>query len=409
MRDRAGIGVLAAVAAVIALGALTKLDAPGDVGTWAPVALDGSALAAVVATSAGMVVGGHAGAALVTADGQVRDLGIEGRVHDLYALDDAVLAATDDGVRSIDRGSGEIRDLGPRAQVDQITEGPGGVLARANDAVLRLDRNETDGDASWTTMVESGVTTVAVIAGDVIVGSDTGLGALTPDGRIEPLLEGPSIHHVAVPDLAGDTRVFAASRDRPRLWAAPGPGGPWQPSDGGLRLATVEAIASDPDRRVVFAAGTGLADGEQTGGVAESDDAGRTWRDRDDRLAAVQVYDLAVRTEPLRVDVSIAGVDVTTIPVTLPRTRVYAATNGAGLYAMQAPLPFARADATLPVSRIVVPVALGALALAAAWRAFGAVASPHRPTSGSGSDSRPVARQDSMRREMSREGKVEPT
>jgi hypothetical protein len=403
MRDPGGIGVLVAVAAVIALGALTELEAPGDVGTWAPVALDGSALSAVVATSAGMMVGGHAGVALVSADGRVRDLGIEDRVHDLHALDDAVLAATDDGVRWIDRETGDLRDLGPRGRVDEVTMAPSGVLARANEAVLRLDD-----DGTWEPVLGSGANTVTVIADDVIVGLDGGLAVIAPDGRIEWLLEGPPIHHVAVTDLGGDTRMFAASHEHPRIWAAPGPIGPWQPSDDGLRLATVEAVASDPDRGLVFAAGTGLADGEQTGGVAQSDDAGRTWRDRDDRLAAVQVYDLAVRTEPLRVNVSIAGTDIARMPVTLPRTRTYAATNGAGLYAMQAPLPFAGSGSTLPISRIIVPIALGVLALTAAWRAFGAVSGPRRHAPQNTSDTRPVARQDSMRRELRRTRKVEP-
>lgn len=404
--SRPGLVLVLGAAGVAALGLLVEVDAPADVGTMAPVGLDGRSLDAVVPTSAGMVVGGHTGAYLVYGEAQVREFGIDASVHDLLARDDVVLAATDSGVWAIDRQTGEIEDRGPGVRVDVLADGPNGLLALADGALMRRAVGE-----SWETLLETGVRTVAVVDGEVLVGRVDGLARLGPADEPEILLAGPPIDLVAGVDLGDRSRIFAASRERPRLWAAPAAEGPWEPSDQGLRLATVETVVADPGRQGrVLAGGTGLADGEQTAGVIESDDGGRTWRDREDRLANVHVNDLTVRAEPLRAQLSLAGAHVAAIPVTPPRPRVYAATNGAGLYSRQAALPFADAGA-LPLTRVLGPVVLGALALAAAWRAFGALRPARRePTKGRGwrAPQEPAARQDPMRLQVRRAKEVEP-
>lgn len=360
----------AATVAALVAGALVRVEGPADVGAWAPVALDGSALTSVAATSAGLVVAGPRGVSLVRADGTVRDLAVAGPAHDLLATEGAVLAATDAGVRSIERDTGEVHDLGPPGRVDRLAAGPTGLLAITEGALLRRDDV-----GAWQTVVDDGVRTVAVVDDEVLVGSATGLARLDARGELERVLGGPPVDLVAAVDLGDERRVFAASRKRPRLRAAPAPGGPWTPSEEGLRLATVETVAADQNEEGrVLAAGTGLADGEQIGGVVESDDGGRTWRDREDRLSNVHVLDLTVRAEPLRARVSLAGTDFGNLPVTAPRPRFYAATNGAGLYARQAPLALADvAAAAAPVGRLVGPAALGVLALVAAWRGFAAL------------------------------------
>lgn len=367
--------VLAAVA-VVAVAVTLEVAATADLGRWAPVALDGAALDAVVATEDALVVGGPTGAHRL-ADGGVVELDVDAAVSDLLVHEGRVLAATGAGVLSLNERGAEpiVLDGQP---VDQLLAHDGGAFAVADGGVVDV----ADGRALVRS--GSGVRAAASVAGTVLLGMDEGVGRPDGAGDAELLWRGPSVDLVAgVPDGDG-TRFLAAVRGDEPLLAASAPEGPWEPATDGLRLATVEALARDPARDGgLFAGGTGLDDGEsgERGGVAESADSGRAWTNERDRLAAVHVYAFAVRDEPLRVEVGVAGRELGTIAVPLTRPHVYAGTNGAGLYRRQPPLPGAQTAAALaPVGRMLAPAALGALLLWGGWHGFTRLAGRTRPS-----------------------------
>lgn len=396
MSRRRTMLALLVVAAVATWVLSVEVGAPADVGRWAPVALDGLALTAVGTVDDALVVGGPTGARRLD-DAGVTDLEVDANVNDLLEEEDELLAATGEGVLALaEPGAHRVLALDGEP-VDALLHHDGAVLAVAGGGVV-----DVAGDAA-VLGPDAGVRAAASVDGDLLLGLDDGVGRLDEDGQLQRLWDGPAVDLLAgVPD-GGGKRLLAAVRESEPLLAASDPGGPWEASDDGIRVATVEAIAEgfDGDGHVL-AGGTGLDDGEtgERGGVADSDDSGRTWTNEQDRLAAVHVYDFTTRDEPLRLEVALAGRDLGTVAVPLQRPYTYAGTNGAGLYRRQPELPGAAAAAALePTGRLLAPAALGALALWTGWQGFQRLAGrapAKRPDVRPGHDTRRRRRADTM-------------
>jgi hypothetical protein len=356
------------------------VSAPADVGRWTPVALDGAALNAVVAMDGMLVVGGPVGAWRL-ADGRVVDLDLDAAVEDLLVRGDRVLGATDAGVLEV-RGPGEHATVAlDGVAVDALLEHRDRVLAVADGGVYDVD--------ATTPVVEpdAGVRSATSVDGTLLLGLDDGVGEPDGEGGVERRWRGAAVDLLlGVPEADGTRLLAAVPAADGRLLAANDPAGPWERSDDGIRLATVEGLATHPTGEGrVLAGGTGLDDGEsgERGGIADSSDAGRSWTNEQDRLSAVHVYDFASRDEPLRVRFALAGRDLGSLALPVTRPHTYAGTNGAGLYRRQPELPGAATAATLePVGRFAAPAALGALVLWIGWRAFLLLAgrSRRRPT-----------------------------
>lgn len=358
---------LAALSAVIVLLLTVDINAPADVGRWTPVALEGTALRSVIAFDDALIVAGPAGVWRVDGD-RVEDLKVDVRVGHLLAHDGRVLAATETGVLVVDAAGAHRTIALDEVAVDALVEHGGRALAIADGGLIHVD------DGSAVVEMGAGVRSATTFEGSLLLGLDQGVGQPDGDGGVEQLWDGRHVEELLAVSEEDGTRLLAAVRGPVPLLAATDPRGPWEPSSEGIRLATIARLVVDPvDSRQVLAGGTGLDDGEsgERGGIADSTDAGRTWINERDRLSAVHVYDFATRREPLRIEVALAGRELGSVALPIPRVHTYASTNGAGLYRRQPDLPGASIAAALqPVGRLMAPAALGTLILWVGWGAF---------------------------------------
>lgn len=353
--------VAAAVAAVLLLS--VEASVPSDTDAWRPAALDGAVVYDLAPLDDGLLVAAHDGAFAFTRDGAADALDLAGPVRAAVTVPGAAYLGTDDGVVRLVRGRTAADGL-PGIGVDDLAASGERVYAAAGDGV-----HVRTGGAwrrVWAPDERARVRAVAAAGNRVVVAAGDRLHLVDPgSGASDAVWTG---NPVEVLTAAGGA-LWAGVRGEPHLLRSGDGGSTWQPSGEGLIHEGIHALAADPaDDRRLYAGGSGLADGEGSAGVWASLDGGATWEGEQDLLSNTHVYGLAAVREPARVGMRLRFTDAeTALPLPWSQTRVYAATNGAGVASHRVGAGFlAAAPDPAGAHRVLEPLLAGVLLLAGA-------------------------------------------
>lgn len=387
---RSGLTVTVAVSAVLLVGG--GLSLPVDLGTWAPAALPGQPVFALAPAADGILAGSGRGLLLLREDGSVRDLGVHARVNAIVHAPGTVLVGTVDGVLALPV-TGATIGAATRAGL-----AGGEVLALATAEGVTWAGSATGlywaapGGPWQRAWPESGrpgspVPAVLVVGGMVLFSSPDQLSVYDPvTGTLRVVADGVSV--VSLSATAGRSHLWAGLRGSPLLLSSSDAGRTWQPRSEGLGFTAVNAVISDPSGSGrLIAGGSGLADGSGNAGVEVSDDDGRTWRARQNRLSNTHVFALLGRPEALRLGLQVPGLPGSaSLALPVHAGRTYAGTNGGGVYSQRPSNALVGALAAgRPALRLVEPLLAGLLVLACVLAAYRRLTpSAPLPRSGSG-------------------------
>lgn len=348
----------------VCLLVVTRVQAPDDVGAWAPAALQGEVVLAVDDVADGVLVGTRAGLHHLGETGGTTDLGVRGPVRAVAHDGRLAWIGTDDGVLRRADGRAPAVDGLAGVGVHAIDVRGGEVVVGAQDGVHRRTPS-----GRWERVWPAGEGTgspVAAVLGTrrgVLFAHPDGLAVVSADGAVEVVRGGVTV--LALGRWPGG-RLWAGTRGGPLLLVSADEGRSWAPRATGLGFSALHAVAADPaGTGHLVAGGSGLADGTGNAGTQRTDDDGRTWRAQQDRLSNSHVYAVAARVEPLRLSVGLSGTTLHT-SVRLPATtsRWYAGTNGGGVSSYRPDIPVLTAlTRTGPYLRLAEPLVAGAALL----------------------------------------------
>lgn len=364
------VGVLGA-----AVVATSTTELPSDVDSWQPSALAGEVVFSLLGAPDGTGDGG-AGDVLVgtrtqlyrmSPSGAVRALDVPGPVRAMTASGDGVWLGTEQGLLHLASETDAARvEALAGVQVLALSAHGDALVVGAGDG---LHRRASDGSLQrmWPADAGSGRAVEAVLpAGEgVLFAHPDGLALAGSDGSVSVLVPGISV--VSLGRWDSDDELWAGTRGGPLLLVSEDGGATWDERGDGLGFSAVNAIARDPaDGDRIVAGGSGLADGTGNAGTQWSDDDGRTWQVRQDRLSNTHVYALLAQRDSLRVHLSPPGpVAPSAVPLPLDTARWYAGTNGSGVSTYRPDVPALTAlRATAPALRVLEPLVAGLLLLA---------------------------------------------
>lgn len=313
--------------------AVTRVEPPTDLGSWSDGPLAGEIVLAMDSDDGAVVVGTTSGLFRVDGNGSSHELGVPGPVHTVAARADGELwAGTDDGLVVVEEGLEPVTTAFAGEAVQDLDVQPSTAVAGTDSGVHRRTENG-DWQRVWPAADQPGTAVGAVLRAPqgVLFAHPQGLALVRADGAVDVVV--PDVSVVALGRWSGDGSLWAGTRGEPLLLRSTDGGSSWDPRSSGLGYTAVQAVAADPSTDgELLVGGSGLADGTGNAGIQRTDDDGATWTAEQDRLTNTHVYALATRTEPLRLDLRLAGTDAaTSLPLPVSSTRWYAGTNGGGI------------------------------------------------------------------------------
>lgn len=313
--------------------AVTRVEPPTDLGSWTDGPLAGEIVLAMDTDGAAVVVGTASGLFRVEGDGSSEALGVPGPVHTVAAEAGAELwAGTDAGLVVVEEGADPVARAFAGDRVHSLDIHDTTAVAGTDSGVHRRTGNG-DWQRVWPAADLPATAAGAVLDAPrgVVFAHPQGLALLRPDGAVDVVV--PDVSVVALGRWSDDGALWAGTRGEPLLLRSTDGGLSWNSRSSGLGYTAVQAVAADPSTDgELLVGGSGLADGNGNAGIQRTDDDGATWTAEQDRLTSTHVYALATRTEPLRLDLRLAGTDAaTSLPLPVSTTRWYAGTNGGGI------------------------------------------------------------------------------
>lgn len=311
--------------------AVTRVEPPTDLGRWTNGPLAGEIVLSMDVDGTAIVVGTASGLFRVRGDGSSQALGVPGPVHTVAAVAGAELwAGTDAGLVVVEEDSVSTALEGDR--VHSLDVHDTAAVAGTDSGVHRRTGN-SDWQRVWPAADQPGTAVGAVLRAPqgLLFAHPQGLALLRPSGAVDVVV--PAVSVVALGRWSDDGSLWAGTRGEPLLLRSTDGGSSWNSRSSGLGYTAVQAVAADPSTDgELLVGGSGLADGNGNAGIQRTDDDGATWTAEQDRLTNTHVYALATRTEPLRLDLRLAGTDAaTSLPLPVSTTRWYAGTNGGGI------------------------------------------------------------------------------
>lgn len=361
---------------------VTRVEPPTDLGSWAQGPLAGEVVVGMDSTHGAIVVATLGGLFRVHGDGSSEVLGVDGPVRTVAAAQSGELwAGTDDGLVVVADGRTPVTTAFGGEAVQDLDVRDGTAVA-GTDSGVHIRADERDWQRVWPADDQPDVEVGAVLSAPrgLLFAHPEGLALLRPDGEVDVVV--PDVSVVALGHWADDGSLWAGTRGGPLLLRSTDGGSSWDPRSSGLGYTAVQALAADPSREGdLLVGGTGLADGTGNAGIQRTDDNGATWTADQDRLTNTHVYALATRTEPLRLDLRLAGTDAaTSLALPVSTTRWYAGTNGGGISTLRPDVPPVSAlAAAAPFLALLEPLLGGALLLFLLVPAYRLLRGSHAP------------------------------
>lgn len=365
---RAGAAGACAAALAILLLVGTRVSLPADLDGWVPAALPGEAVHALGSSPGGVLAGTGRGLHFLDEEGHERELGVRRRVNALLQESDPLLVATTDGLLAVSAGGGPPDEVAfADTEVHALDARAGEVWAGTGTGLHRRV-SDRSWERRWPAPGQPDQPVPALLA------VDDGVLFAHPDGLALWKAAAGTVHlvHRGVTVVAllaeqSGPRIWAGLRGHPLLLVSSDAGRSWRARGDGLGLTAVHAVVPEPSfPRRLLAAGSGLADGTGNAGVQNSDDGGESWQARQGQLSNTHVFTLLRRHEPVPLVVRLAGLPgATSLSLPVRTSRLYAGTNGGGVYTHRDRHPLVGVLAEIqPVLRLVEPMLAGLLLLA---------------------------------------------